>query len=260
MSTITVSIIAHNEAENIERCLNSATWADEVIVVDCASADETARIAKKYTEKVFYRENNPNLNVNKQFGFSKATSDWIFYLDPDEAIPPALAGEIRETLHVQNDFVGYFVKRKNHYFGKWLKFGAKYPDFQLRLFKREKGKFSQRHVHERLGVDGKIGYLHEPFEHWPYNTLTELMRKFDFYTSFEARYMSQQGMSTGAWNSFQFLVYKPVWRFIQRYIFKLGFLDGLPGFIACVFDALSFTIRYVKLWELEKRVKLRVDG
>lgn len=253
MSTITISIIAHNEAENIERCLNSLLWADEIVVVDCESEDNTAQLAQKYTAKIFQRENNPNLNVNKEFAISKATSDWVFYLDPDEVLTPALADEIKQVIQGPGDRVGYWVKRKNYFFGKWLKHGGKYPDYQLRLFKRGRGRFPKKHLHERLQIDGPLGCLKEPFEHHPYNSLSQLLKKFDFYTTFEACYMKDQGIRVGFWNTLRFLILLPLWRFFQRYFLKLGFLDGVAGFIACVFDSLNFIVRYAKLWELERK-------
>ena len=148
MATLSVIISAWNEEAKIKRCLASVSWADEIIFVDNSSTDETSRIAKQFTSKVFKRPNNPMLNVNKNFGFSKATSDWILSLDADEEITKELAQEIRSAINAQNELSGYWIPRKTILFGKWIMHGLWWPDKQLRLFKKNKGKFPGIHVYE----------------------------------------------------------------------------------------------------------------
>ena len=165
MSKLSVSIIGYNEDCCLDRCLSSVKDADEIIYVDCESFDDSVEVAKKYTDKIYSRKNNPNLNVNKSFGFTKATNEWLLYIDPDESVSYELWKEIKEIINSNSKYDGYYMPRKNYYFGKWLKRGAKYPDYQLRLFKKDKGEFQCAHVHEKIKVDGKLGYLKNPILH-----------------------------------------------------------------------------------------------
>src|SRR3989344_3655909 len=150
---ISVVISAYNEEAMIEDCLKSVKdLADEIIFVDNTSTDKTVEITKKYTKKIFVRENDPvMLNRNKNFGFTKATGDWILSLDADERLTPELSAEIRNSIRA-HQFVAYEIPRKNIIFGKWIQHSIWWPDYNLRLFRRGKGKFPEKHVHEKLVV------------------------------------------------------------------------------------------------------------
>jgi glycosyltransferase involved in cell wall biosynthesis len=248
--TLAVSIIGHNDGRHLARCLESARWADEIVYVDCESADGSPEIARRYTPRVFSRPNDTNLNVNKSFGFAQATSDWIFYLDPDEVIPPALAEEIRAVIGREPRENAFELPRRNHYFGRWLRHGGKYPDLQLRLFRRGRARFACRHVHERLDVDGAAGRLREAMWHYPCESVHEAIRKMDFYSSFNAEQMARRGERPGASAALSYLALKPLDRFLRRYVLKAGFLDGWPGFIVASIDSLDFAFRFFKLWYL----------
>src|SRR3990167_405928 len=160
---ISVVISAFNEEDKIEDCLASAKLiADEIIFVDNTSNDKTVVIAKKYTTKIFIRPNDPvMINRNKNFGFTKVTGDWILSLDADERLTPELIREIRSKISV-NQFSGYEIPRKNIIFGKWIKHSIWWPDYNLRLFRKGKGKFPLAHVHEKLEVRGSVGQLQNP--------------------------------------------------------------------------------------------------
>ncbi|MDI6785364.1 MAG: glycosyltransferase family 2 protein [bacterium] len=246
---LSVVIITYNEEENIRECLESIEWANEIIIVDGFSEDETLNICREYTDKIYQRENVSNLNINKSYGFKKAMGEWILYLDADERVSIELAQEVREILSREDEFAAYKIPRKNYYFGYWLKHGGNFPDHQLRLFKRGKAYFKCQHVHERLQVEGKIAYLQNSLLHYTYPTISCYLKKFDFYTSFEAEYMlntkKKYCMLIG-------MTIKPVIRFIRRYFFKLGFLDGFLGLMACIFDALGMIVSYGKYWEMKK--------
>ena len=253
MSKLSISIIAHNEEENLADCLKSILFADEIIVIDCDSTDKTNEIAHQYTDKVFWRENTNNLNINKSYGFEQAISEWILYLDADERITSELAEEIYNIINSNPSENGFYIPRKNFYFGVWLANGGNYPDNQLRVFRREKGKFACEHVHEKLIIDGKIGNLKNPMEHYPYHTISQYLEKLDFYTTFEAEVMLKKGIKINFFSAFYMMVWKPDIRFLRRYFFKGGFLDGLAGFLACAFDVLNFIVRYAKYWELKRK-------
>ncbi|MFC1561636.1 glycosyltransferase family 2 protein [candidate division KSB1 bacterium] len=252
MNTLSVSIIGHNEAHCLNRCFNSVKDADEIVYVDCESSDNSVEVARHYTSNIYTKENNPNLNVNKSFGFSKATKDWILYIDPDEIIPRELFDEIKHLLISDPGYDGYYIPRKNHYFGKWLRWGAQYPDYQLRLFRKGKGAFENLHVHEKIKIESKVGHLRNPMLHYPYETVSQFIRKFDFYTTFEANYLAQNSVNISLTSTVKRIIFRPFLRFFKRYFIKLGFLDGFPGLFAAFGDAAVSVTSYVKLWELHK--------
>ncbi|MBM4166424.1 MAG: glycosyltransferase family 2 protein [Ignavibacteria bacterium] len=248
MATISVCIIAHNEQEHLQKTLESVSWANEIIVVDCDSADDTVRIAKHFTQNIFHRPNLSNLNENKNFSFAQATSEWILCLDADEQIPADLRQEIQSLLKAGNYCDGYFIKRKNYCFGTWLRYGGQYPDRQLRLFRKGKGIFPAVHVHERIHITGSVGVLTYPFEHHPYNSVSQYIRKMDFYTTFEAEKIREAFRIPKLFVALRYFCFRPVRRFISRYFLKCGFLDGVAGFIACFFDAVAQVISYAKFY------------
>jgi glycosyltransferase involved in cell wall biosynthesis len=249
MATIAFSIIGHNGGDRLVRCLESVRWADQIVYVDCESHDGSLEIARRYTERVYKRPNDANLNVNKSYGFAQATTDWIFYLDPDEVIPSALAEEIRAAIARDPAENAFAVPRRNYYFGQWLRHGGQYPDVQVRLFRRGKAHFPCRHVHEKLAVEGATGRLKEAMWHYPCETVQEAIRKMDFYSGFNANLLARQGVRPTASLALSYLVGKPMSRFVRRYAFKGAFLDGFPGLIVAAIDSIDFAFRFFKLWE-----------
>jgi glycosyltransferase involved in cell wall biosynthesis len=251
--SISISIIGYNEAENLPQCFESIRWADEIVFIDCESDDNSLEIARRYTDKVFSRPNLENLNVNKSFGIEQTTSSWVLYLDPDEVIPEETAQWIIKEIN-RPQFDAYLFPRKNHILGTWLKHGSQYPDYQLRLFRKDKAHFPCDHVHEKLQVDGTIGKSKFPMLHYPYPNLDIFLKKFNFYTSFEAKFLIENPPSK--LSSVKFIFFTPFIRFIKRYLIKGGFLDGFPGFVAAFFDMINFPVRYFKYIELLRKKNL----
>lgn len=249
--TISACITTHNEELNIERILKSLDWVNEIILVDCESIDRTVEIAKKFKCKIISRPNNSNLNVNKNYGFANASSEWVLCLDADEVIPKTLEQEIKLLLdsHVVEN--GFFIKRKNNYFGRFLMHGGNYPDKQLRLFRKNFGKFPAKHVHERLEITGKVGVLRETFEHYPYRDIKQYVDKLNFYTTFECAFRLRNEVKFSI-SGFLVTLLSALLRFSRRYFFKLGFLDGFHGFAASFFDFVSQILIQIKLWEAMK--------
>jgi glycosyltransferase involved in cell wall biosynthesis len=248
---LSVAIITHNEEDHIVECLESVkNLADEIIIVDCESTDSTVELARRYTDKIFFQKNDPNLNVNKSFAIEKASGDWILYLDPDEVVTAELAEEISNVVKVQsgNTCDGYFMPRKNFYFYKFLCYGGKYPDYQLRLFRKNKAYFPKIHVHERLVVPSRrVCYLRNPILHYTYKNIREFIEKLNFYTSFEARFLYKKGVRHNLGNFIKYVILLPVRRFLDRYILRLGFLDGMVGLYVCIMESLFYPIAYFKL-------------
>ena len=238
MPTIGISMIAHNEERQIANALKSSSFADDIVVVNCESTDKTAEIVRGFEKaRLFDRPNNKNLNVNKSFGFEQLKTNWIFYLDPDEIITPALVEEIKAVISSDAKHSAYKLPRKNIFFGRWLAHGSQYPDTQLRLFKRGQAAFANQHVHEMLKVDGSIGHLTEAFEHHPYPEIADYLRKMIFYTGFQAEFWHNSGLSDGLFNTLRHLFFRPYFRFLRRCLLKQGFMYGWQGFVAAAGDA-----------------------
>ena len=246
---LSITIIGHNEIEHLRELLPQLKWADEIVYVDCESNDGSLEVVREAGCRVYSRPNNTNLNVNKSYAMEQANGDWVFYVDPDERIPEILVSEIENVIQDTTNSA-FKLNRRNHYFGNWLRHGSQYPDSQLRLFRKDSAHFPNRHVHEKLVVEGSIGKLNNDMLHFPYLNISQFLSKFDFYTRVEAGYLRDSGVRITAGNSLRFLVLKPFSRFFRRYFLKGGFRDGLPGLFCAIFDALNFVVRYFKLWEL----------
>lgn len=248
MPSIAFTLIGHNEAHNLPRTLESVRWADQVVYVDCESTDGSADIARRYTPHVLSRPNVPNLNINKNVAIDQATADWVFLLDADEAIPPELAEELRRVMASGAPESAYRLPRRNLFFGRWVRHGGQYPDYQTRLFRRGKARFPCRRLHERLEVDGAVGTLRQPFDHHTVDTPLTAIRKMNFNSSFNAVELVRAGRKPGLGIALQYLLLKPASRFVRRYVFKGGFLDGWPGLIVATIDCMDFPFRLFKFW------------
>lgn len=245
---ISVVISAYNEESKIADCLRSVSFADEIIVVDGKSSDRTADIAREHGAKVISRDNNLMLNVNKNFGFTKAENEWILNLDADERVTRELKDEISEVLQSVSDVVAAFsMPRKNIIFGKWIKHTGWYPDRQIRLFRQEKGRFSEKHVHEQLVVEGEISELSEPLEHESYKTISEFLLKFfTIYAPNEA--IVQLSAEDYKFRSSDF-VKKPAQEFINRFYYHKGYRDGLHGLALSLLMSFYHFVVVCLIWE-----------
>jgi len=253
MSKLGVAILAHNEAEILRNAIESVKWADQIVVVDAASTDHTAEVATASGAIVLTEPNRTNLNVNKNIAIAACSTEWVLVLDADEIISDLLAGEIRMVM-ADGGCDGFLIPRRNHVLGKWVRHGSQYPDFQLRLFRKAKGRFKAEHVHERLKVDGKVGTMTEPMDHHPYPDVATMLRKNEFYARFEADKLFEKGLRLGTagmiWRGF----FKPFGRALRRLFFKGGIRDGVPGVIMVAFDFWNNVLRHIILWEKSSRV------
>ena len=246
MSKLSVVVSAYNEEKKIEDCLKSASFADEIIFIDNSSSDSTLKIAKKYTSEFFVKENNPMLNVNKNFGFSKAKNEWILSLDADERVTPELAKEIQSSIiNHKSSVVGYWIPRKNIIFGKWIEHTGWYPDYQLRLFKKGKGKFEEKHVHEMIKLEGESGKLKSPIIHYNYENVSQFLQKTLLYTENEADQIVEKGYKFIWQDSIRF----PIKEFISRFFAREGYRNGLHGLVLSLLMAFYHLIIFVNIWE-----------
>lgn len=245
---VSVVISAYNEEEKIEECLLSVKEiAAEIVLVNSGSTDRTVEIASKYTKLIYNRENNPMLNVNKNYGFSKANGSWILSLDADERITDELKSEI-ESL-TEGNIDGYYLPRKNIIFGKWIQHTGWYPDYQLRLFRRNKGKFAEKQVHEMLSLDGPVGYLKSPILHQNYESVSQFLNKMvRTYTVSEAENMIQNGYRYNPLD----IIKMPLSEFIKRFFAESGYKDGMHGLVLSMLQAVYHFIVFLRLWEAQK--------
>lgn len=248
MSTISIVISAWNEEKGLARCLSSLSFADEIILVDNSSTDDTVKVAQKYKTTVYTRSNNPMLNVNKNYGFEKATGDWILNLDADEEIPVELAKEIIQNIR-NSGVSGYWIPRKNIIFGKWIQHGLWWPDRHLRLFRRGKGKFPCKHVHEYVNVDGPTESLITPFVHHNYDSISQFLRKMDtLYTENEVQNLIATNYQFAWFDAIRF----PISDFVKIYFAQEGYKDGLHGLVLAMLQAFYSFVVFAKLWEKKK--------
>jgi len=247
MPTLSVVISVYNEEKRIAKTLASASFADEIVVVDNSSIDRTPLIAKAYTKRIYTRPNYAMLNTNKNFGFTKATGDWILCLDADEVVTSELAKEIRTVINnPQSAASGYWIPRKNIIFGKWIQHGIWWPDYQLRLFKRGKGKFPERHVHEMIALDGTSEKLTHPIEHDNYSSISQYIRKMDvIYTENEVENRIRKGERI-VWTD---AISYPLGDFVKTFFAQEGYRDGLHGLMLSILQAFYMFIVFAKMWE-----------
>jgi glycosyltransferase involved in cell wall biosynthesis len=246
--TISVVISAYNEEASIGRCLKSTEFADEQIVVDNESQDKTIEVAKKFTKKIFSSPNKLMLNLNKNLGFSKASGDWILNLDADEEVTPDLAKEIIARISSNPSQNGFWLKRKNYSFGKWIEHGLWWPDRQIRLFRRGFGQFPCVHIHEYIKIEGLVGELIEPYLHYNYETVHQYLTKIDRTSTSEALTLAELNYQLMWYDAIRF----PVSDFIKIYFAQGGYKDGLHGLILAIFQAFYSFCTFAKYWEKKK--------
>jgi glycosyltransferase involved in cell wall biosynthesis len=246
LSTLSVIVITRNEERNIVECLESVRWASEVIVVDGESEDKTAELARRFTGKVFVRKWE-GYGASKNFALEHCTSEWVLWLDADERATKDLSSEIQFVLgQGVSSFVGYEIPRKAFFLGKWIKHCGWYPGYVTRLFKRGAGNFSDNKVHEKLEIDGTVGRLRGDLLHYTDPNLRHYFEKLNRYTTLAAEELSGRGVRFGLSQ----IVFRPAWVFVRMYFVKLGFLDGIQGFILSILSACYVFTKYAKLWEV----------
>ncbi|UCC45483.1 MAG: glycosyltransferase family 2 protein [Candidatus Zixiibacteriota bacterium] len=248
MPRLSVVVIARNEEANIRRCLSSASFADELVLYDDRSTDRTQEIATDMGARVF-QSDWQGFGQAKREAVARATGEWILSLDADEEVTPQLAEEIRAVLANSSDVAGYYIPRRTEFLGRWIKHCGWYPDRVLRLFRKDKGNFSQAVVHEAVQLAGRTGSLNGEILHYSYPSLDVYFRKMNRYTSLAAR----EGFEAGRRAKRYDLLVRPWAAFVKHYIFKRGFLDGIEGLLVSVFSACYVLAKYAKMRDLARR-------
>jgi len=244
LQDVSIIIITHNEERNIADCLDSVKWAGEVVVVDSHSTDHTRELSLERGANV-YVESWKGYAAQKNSALDKAEKTWVLSLDADERVTPELVDEMREALNRNNGTDGYSIPRKNHFAGHWIRYGGWFPDRTMRFFRRSRGRFEERAVHEKLVIQGKTAGLQNPILHYTYRDVSDFLRRSDRYSTLSAQEYAKK-RTTGPLRMLGHAMYT----FLDMYVIKLGFLDGYYGFLlACLYSHYTFS-KYAKLKEL----------
>ena len=244
---LSVIIITKNEASRLGECLASVQFADEIIVLDGCSTDATAEIARAHGAQVHQAADWPGFGPQKNRVLALATQPWVLSIDADERVTPELQAEIIQTL-AQPHYDGYQIARLSEFCGKKIHHSGWWPDYVVRLFRRELGAFDDVPVHEQVLVRGRVGKLKSWFLHFPFDDLAALVTKINRYSSDAAQMMALKGRRGGVFG----LIKHSVWTFIRIYLLRRGFLDGRHGFVLAVTAASGSFLRYSKLMFLNE--------
>ncbi|MCC6444213.1 MAG: glycosyltransferase family 2 protein [Armatimonadetes bacterium] len=244
---VTVLIPCFNSEKVIRDCLESVGWADEIFVVDSFSTDSTLDICREYTDRIIQHE-YINSATQKNWAIPQATHDWVLIVDTDERVTPALRDEVRAVLADLNRCDGYRIPRRNHCFERPMYYGGSYPDYQLRLFRKDRGRYQDREVHAHVLLDGRIGTLQNPFMHYGQRDVDQIVRVLLLrYTTWEAQQKNKEGVRFRP----SYLFTKPLLTFGYRYFYRRGFRDGAHGLFMALVWVCYAIITYAKLWRIQ---------
>ena len=249
MTHISACIICLNEEDKIGKLLESVhDVADEIVVVDSGSTDKTEEICLGFTQR-FIRNEWPGYRQQKQFATDLASHDWVLSLDADEQLSHSLREEILAWKKSTNSGpVAYTVPRLTYFLGGWVRHTTWYPDRQLRLFRKDSGRWTGGRVHESFKVKGEVGHLNSNLLHWTYSSLSDYLDKLDRFSTLSAADYNERGKRAHA---LAILLY-PIHTFLVNFVVRLGFLDGVRGLIVSLLSGVSVLMKYVKLWELQR--------
>lgn len=243
MIAISVVIVTKDEEKNIKDALESVKEFSEIIVIDSFSSDRTVDICKKYTKNVYQEEWKGYAN-QKQKGIDRASLPWVLILDADERITKELKSEIADALNDKN-CSGFHIPRKNFFLEKWVRHGGWWPDYTLRLFRKDRAHIERREVHEKIVVQGSTRYLKNPMEHYTSRTFSDFLKKLEDYSSLSAKEMHRQGIKPGILS----FTARPFFTFSKMFFFRMGFLDGEHGLILSLLYSYYTFLKYAKTWE-----------
>ncbi len=246
--SLSVIIITKNEAANLQDCLESVSFANEIIIVDSESTDNTQEIARSFGAKLEITRDWPGFGPQKNRALNLATQEWVLSIDADERVTPELKQEILAVMSSNQAANCYAIPRLSWYCGKFMKHSGWYPDYVDRLFKRGTAQFSDHLVHERLIPQGSVGKLKHHFLHYSFRDFSQVLKKVDSYSTASAEQAFKQGKRSSVCKAF----WHAVWAFTRTYFLRLGFLDGSHGLALAISNAEGTYYRYLKIWLLEQ--------
>ncbi|MBN2093692.1 glycosyltransferase family 2 protein [candidate division KSB1 bacterium] len=251
MQKLSAILIVRDEEKNIKNCLESLRWVDEIVVlVDSRSTDATESIVRSFTENVFVVEWQGYAGT-KNFALSKAKGPFILWIDGDEVVTPELQTEIQEVLKAPVSVSGYEIPRLAFFLGRWIRHCGWYPGYVLRLFLKEKAHFNELLVHEGVNLTGERTKLKNHLLHYTDRDIEHYFKKYNSFTTLAAQQLADKKRRFRVAD----LIFRPFFTFLKMYFLKFGFLDGLQGFLLCIFSANYVFTKYAKLWELYEGVK-----
>jgi glycosyltransferase involved in cell wall biosynthesis len=243
---LTVTVITRDEAANIAAALQSVAWADEIVVVDSQSTDDTVAIARPLATRVVSRD-WPGYSAQKNYAAEIASNDWILSIDADERVTPDLAEEIKRLLSGAPAHSGYRIPRVTWYLGRWIRSTDWYPDYQLRLYDRRAARWNGRRVHESVEPDSPPGQLRHELQHYAYRDIAHHLATIDRYTTLAAEQWLSEGRRTSAFQMF----FHPRFAFVRNYLLRGGIRDGAVGLLVSRLNAYYVFLKFAKLWELQ---------
>jgi len=253
---LSVAIITKNEADNLPGCLRSVAFARQVVVVDSGSDDGTLEIARGFGCEV-YSVPWKGFGAQKQAAIDRCREPWVLVLDADERIPPETQAAIRGVVSSgEGAAPGYSFPRKNFFQGRWIRHMGWWPDRITRLFRRGMGRMTEAPVHEAVTVNGRVGDLETPIEHFTEGRLSEILKKIDRYSTLAAEEAFREGRRSSVWGALA----RAELTFIQNYVFRRGFLDGRQGLVLSVTDAVNKFFKYAKLSEMNRLAQAGGEG
>jgi glycosyltransferase involved in cell wall biosynthesis len=247
---ISALAITFNEEENVKRYVKSLSFADEIIFIDSKSTDKTVEFAKELGVHVIEREFT-NFSEQRNFAISQAKNDWIVFFDLDEIISTNLEQEIINTVGSPNSKIAFFIKRNFFFMGKKIKFGGWQNDKVIRLFNKKFCQYNGNLVHEEIKADGKIGVLKNGLNHFSYKDFDNYNDKLNLYSKLQAENLYNKKVKPNVYH----LIFRPIYRFLWQYLFRLGIIDGKEGFILAYIHAFSVFKRYLQLWMLYRKIE-----
>jgi glycosyltransferase involved in cell wall biosynthesis len=245
---LSVTVITKNEANDIGDALASVRFADEIVVVDSYSSDDTVTIARGHTDRVVAREWAGYID-QKNYAASIAAHDWILSLDADERVTPELAADIERVMAANPAEAAFRIPRVTFHLGRWIRTTDWYPDHQVRLYDRRRAHWTGQYVHEAVHVDGTLGQLRGELQHYAYRDIADHLETIDRYTTYAAKQMFESGRRAGLAQ----IAGHPPLAFLRNYLARGGFRDGTAGFIISAMNSYYVFLKFAKLWELERR-------
>jgi glycosyltransferase involved in cell wall biosynthesis len=245
VAPVSVTIITKNEASHIEACIASVAWADEILVVDSGSTDDTVARAERTGARVVSRE-WPGYAAQKNWAATATTHDWILSLDADERVTPELAREIQAVLAAPGSTAGFRIPRVTWHLGRWWRHTDWYPDYQLRLYDRRRASWKPKKVHESVAADGPTVDLKHDLQHFAYRDISHHAQTMAKYTTLAAEEMYEAGRRAGLVR----LMVHPLAAFFRNYFLKGGILEGVPGLVVSAMNAQYVFLKFAKLWAL----------
>jgi glycosyltransferase involved in cell wall biosynthesis len=240
---ISAFVACQNEERNIEGCLRSVSWCNEIVVVDSFSTDRTVEIARRYTDTIFFRQWD-GYRSQKNFGLQQTSNEWALLIDSDERVSTELAAEIQRVFdNDHGDTVGYYLPRRVYYLGKWINHSGWYPDYKLRLVRTDRARLGGIDPHETFLVDGPTRRLRGDLIHYTYRTISDQLRRMHRYAEIWA--------STRRWRATDAvrMLMRPLAKFLKHYVVQAGVLDGFHGYVIASMSAYAVFLRYATLYD-----------